>query len=460
MTTQTPAGWYPDPYGSPQLRWWDGGQWTDATHPLDAPPAGQAGPSAPQGPQDPSARQGPQDPSAHGRPEGQGHPSSPAPDAAAQSGMTVQMEQPQWSAAPHDTLRMPPADQGGTAPSGPYGGPAASPPYAAPAAGGPYGGPAAPYGEPAPAGPYGGPAAGGPYGGPAAGGPYGGPAAPYGAGPGAPAAGPYGGPAAPYGTPPGPRPGGKSPWPWILGGAGAVILIVGIVVAAMYLIDPSGRPTAGGATTLPPVPTVTQQPTPESTPEPSPTREDPSGSTLPQPENGRITDPVTGLSYEFPGDTWQVPTGNREGALGFVWSSAVEAMSHQNYDGQGRSWLGTIYSAELPARYAYDGPKSMDSVTAQIMLGLEPVFYSPEHRREPLERKAVRVSGKDAWLVSFELDFTELSEKNGWKWKKERVTFVLVDRGEGKRPALLYMSIPDNLDSSVTDRVLTSLELS
>ncbi|MFI6089814.1 phospholipid scramblase-related protein [Streptomyces sp. NPDC051218] len=36
MTTHsnTPAGWYPDPQGAPQLlRWWDGSQWTEHTNP-------------------------------------------------------------------------------------------------------------------------------------------------------------------------------------------------------------------------------------------------------------------------------------------------------------------------------------------------------------------------------------------------------------------------------------------
>lgn len=33
-----PAGWYPDPYGQPVTRYWDGNMWTDQTGPVAAPP--------------------------------------------------------------------------------------------------------------------------------------------------------------------------------------------------------------------------------------------------------------------------------------------------------------------------------------------------------------------------------------------------------------------------------------
>lgn len=37
-----PAGWYPDPYGQPMTRYWDGNMWTEQTGPVSAPPLSQA----------------------------------------------------------------------------------------------------------------------------------------------------------------------------------------------------------------------------------------------------------------------------------------------------------------------------------------------------------------------------------------------------------------------------------
>ncbi|HWC22811.1 MAG TPA: DUF2510 domain-containing protein [Flexivirga sp.] len=35
MNNQTPAGWYPDPQGSPRQRYWDGNQWTEQFAPAE-----------------------------------------------------------------------------------------------------------------------------------------------------------------------------------------------------------------------------------------------------------------------------------------------------------------------------------------------------------------------------------------------------------------------------------------
>src|SRR5579859_5413569 len=41
-----PSGWYPDPYGVPDLlRWWDGATWTQHTHPGSAPDLTGSGPA-------------------------------------------------------------------------------------------------------------------------------------------------------------------------------------------------------------------------------------------------------------------------------------------------------------------------------------------------------------------------------------------------------------------------------
>lgn len=67
MTTHsnTPAGWYADPHGTPNLlRYWDGSQWTEHTH--AGQPQPQAQPQAPVPPQGQYQKQAPQQ--AYGQP--------------------------------------------------------------------------------------------------------------------------------------------------------------------------------------------------------------------------------------------------------------------------------------------------------------------------------------------------------------------------------------------------------
>ncbi|MEW2165546.1 phospholipid scramblase-related protein [Streptomyces sp. NPDC007084] len=61
MTTHsnTPAGWYPDPNGTPKtLRYWDGSQWTEHTNAEQQAPAAQQVPQQAQAPQQAFAPQG------------------------------------------------------------------------------------------------------------------------------------------------------------------------------------------------------------------------------------------------------------------------------------------------------------------------------------------------------------------------------------------------------------------
>ncbi|WP_353945894.1 DUF2510 domain-containing protein [Streptomyces sp. HUAS MG91] len=81
MTSQTPAGWYPDPGqvpGGPRTeRWWDGGRWTEQIRPATAPPSTPPQDAAPETDRPPVPAQPAQMPGAPGAPPMGSYPAFP-----------------------------------------------------------------------------------------------------------------------------------------------------------------------------------------------------------------------------------------------------------------------------------------------------------------------------------------------------------------------------------------------
>ncbi|WP_220449680.1 DUF2510 domain-containing protein [Nonomuraea longispora] len=394
MTTQTPAGWYPDPYGEPRLRWWDGSQWTDATHAQD-PPAGAS--------QQPVTGPQPNRPGFEPHGPGPQSPSGPQPYASG----------PQS----HDP-GPPPPDSGPHSPSGPQPGPDGP---VTPA------NPTLQFGQPT-------------YGQSA----YGQPAPSAHQWDGVPLPGPG------YGPPP--KQG--NPMPWVFGGLAALVVVALIVVAGVFFVNNNDtEPLAG------PSPTDTFQPEPPSN-EPPSIQPPPSqgAAELPQPVSGRVTDPQAGVSFEVP-DDWTVPeanTVNGPDPTQQKWSSGVQKTSHENYDGEG-DWIGNVFAGVLNPIYPYAGASGLGD-TAKAVFMTFGRYYQLPHESKIVEDKATKIGDRDAWILRFELDFSKVSEDKDYKWKKENGAIVLMDRGQGLRPAIVYVSVPDNLGTDVVSEVVGSLK--
>lgn len=262
--------------------------------------------------------------------------------------------------------------------------------------------------------------------------PYSGPAEPY-AGP----ADPYGsGPREPYATGPAgvPPPRRRSTMPWLFGGIGAlaVIIIAVVVLAATGILGGGGTP-----------------PTPSSG-SPSPPGSTPNSA-------DRVTDSSAGISYTRPASSWSPLQQYARQIPGQVqWDEAIGSLAQANYV-KGHNWVANVYTGRLTAPYS--GTGDLSKVTKPIAQYVQAINYDHVGAKtlQVIDSKSVTVDGHAAWLEKFKYTFKD-ADSLKLNFKSETAAVVCVDRAK-QQPAVLYVSVPDNFDTGIVDRVLNSIKI-
>ena len=239
------------------------------------------------------------------------------------------------------------------------------------------------------------------------------------------------------------------------------ILIVVIVVAAMFLINPDSTPTASDST---PPPATTQEPSSEPLPEttipPSIPDQQNSAPPLPQPRSGRVQDPETGLSYAFPGSPWQVPTSVAPDPLGVDVEHRGRRDLPERLRRQGRQLARQHLHRRASRGVALRRGRQHAGDRGDVAEGHRAGLLQPRAQAE--DRPGQGHQGERQGRLAAHVRAGLLQGVRGQGLEVEEGAGRLRDRGPGSlRPSGAgYISVPDNLDMSVADRVVESLKLS
>ncbi len=173
-----------------------------------------------------------------------------------------------------------------------------------------------------------------------------------------------------------------------------------------------------------------------------------------------VADGSSGLSYRLLASPW------RRGCPGvldtpmFSWTAGENAVAGRvSLGATVIDWHGNACSGQLRQHFAYSGPADLEPVTTGVADAVEPAYYAGlRHHRTIETNSATRVSGHQAWMVTFVMTYPDAASE-GLAWTSEAGAVVVVDRGAGQAPAVFYASVPSNLGTSDVSTLVSSLQL-
>lgn len=231
-------------------------------------------------------------------------------------------------------------------------------------------------------------------------------------------------------------------WPWLVAGGTGLLVVIVVAVVALFATG-----ILGGAGPASPV----AKPNPSDGDSHAQAGRD-------SPVVGRISDDRAHISYAKLGGKWaRLQPGGEQGMAD--WTAGQYQVAQADYRDDA-DYVATCTSAPLPASVDYSGPGDLRQIATVIASRIEGAYYPKQHTRAEVGNKAVEVDGHQAWKLTFTLGFPQ-AEAKGWDFHGERVTVMVIDRGEGNLPpALFYFSLPDNLPlRGDIDAVVSSIKV-
>jgi hypothetical protein len=230
-------------------------------------------------------------------------------------------------------------------------------------------------------------------------------------------------------------------------GTAVAMLITGVLVGVLGS-SPTPRTGPAAAATRPAA-THRATPTPSASDTPSTT------ATTGTP----VSDAASGLSYALLAAPWQPGCPGTMNNAVFSWSAGENAVAGTVPAAGGSPWYASACSGLLPQQYAYTGVQDLPQTAMNLVNAFDPAYFGAlPHVRSTTENNPLQVSGHAGWIVEFGMTF-QTAASQGLAWQSQLGAVVVVDRGTGQPPAVLYVTVPNNLGTANIGTILASMQL-
>ena len=242
---------------------------------------------------------------------------------------------------------------------------------------------------------------------------------------------------------------------WLIGGigVGTAVAVAIIVVVASSMGGSSGATAADQTRVTPPAPS----PTASAAAPASPTASAAAPSVSATPPAAVLSDGQSGLSYSQLGTPWQAGCPSDLDSA-FSWTAGEAAVAGQINGGQ-TTWYGEACSGPLPAQYNYTGASDLENTATNVASTLGNAYYTAlAHTSSPVLSQPVSVSGHPGWEIEYQLTYTNAAAQ-GATWTTEEGAVEVVDTGTGNTPVVFFASVPNTLGATTVNSLVSSLQL-